>query len=301
MRIYLAGEEPCPGILSWLKYPYRLCSYLSLKDKPKQAEYYLSASREGSEWIMDSGLFTFMFGAGKGKLKTYDDYKRYAEQYVEDMLAWGWQHEIVECDVQRVLSVDECFRLREEVFEKCGLPVMYVWHIPEKEDGLRAMADRYDRIAVSIPEFREVFSQQENKVGVASNHVKAATLRALSIIRSAKKPPRVHLLGNTSASLLRMPTPAFSSDSTSWLYAASHGKGTIIDGDRLPQISIHSLKWKRWCEWCRSLHPEVYEIIDNLDDSYSATAKANAATAVSSAISYLMMMDKITGETCESI
>jgi len=296
MRVYLAGTEPMPGTLSWINYPYRLCSYLQLKGQEKQKEYFLESSQDGSEWIMDSGLFTFMFGAGKGKLRTYDDYKRYAETYVQDILDMGWQHEIVECDVQRVLSVEECHRLREEVFEQCGLPVMYVWHIPEREGGLRAMAEKYDRIAISIPEFREVFAKPENQVHGASMQVRSATLRALSIIRQAVDQPRVHLLGNTSLSLLKMHAPAFSSDSSSWIYAYSYGLGFIWGGEKLTQASVHSIKWTKWCEWCRQRFPEAYAQIDRQRGEVSDKAITNAITGMSSAISYMFMMEKINGE-----
>lgn len=293
MRIYLAGLESRPKLLDALDYPYRLCSYLSLRGSGAARDKVLESAEKGGDWIMDSGLFTFMFGAGKGQLKTFDDYKAYAEKYVEDVKAWGWDHEIVECDVQRVLGVDECHKLREDVFEQSGLSTMYVWHIPEKEDGLREMARKYKRLAISIPEFREVFSKKENQGQGDGLHVRRATLRALKIIRDEQAEARVHLLGNTENKLLKAPAPAWSSDSTSWLYAVSYGKGTICMGGRMYQVSVHSPRWQEWRDWCRESYPSVFEQADRTLNT--KIAKEEALNGIPSAISYKLMMERING------
>ncbi len=226
MRIFLAGSESVDHseVLAALKYPYRLCSYLAMRDGEKSRQAILQYANDGSEWIMDSGLFSFMFGSRKGELKTRQDYWAYAERYLREADEWHWPHVIVECDVQRVLDVGTCNDLRDQLFRKSGREVMYVWHLPEGEGGLRELASRELRIALSVPELRAVYSGGGFSGG---QKVRAALIRLLAIIRESDGPAgqQVHLLGNTERVLLTL--PADTCDSTSWIAAGQWGIGAF--------------------------------------------------------------------------
>src|SRR5580698_7478014 len=142
VKIFLAGCDrawfaPIPHLIG---YPYRLCSYFYMKDANRACREVLATVNDGSEWIMDSGLYSFMFGAQKGTLTSFSDYKRYAMDYLAGVNDWGWNHAIVECDVQRVLGMSETQRIRDEVFRPSGREVIYVWHLPEGEAGLALLA-----------------------------------------------------------------------------------------------------------------------------------------------------------------
>lgn len=244
----------------------------------------LPCSQDGSEWIMDSGLFSLMFGSEKGTLTTFDDFKSYALKYVSDMAEWGWNHAIVECDIQRVLGVKETHRLRDEVFRPSGREVIYVWHIPEGEAGLRALARNEKRIALSVPELRK-------ELGAGSPRLKASLIRLLKIIREEGS-PRVHLLGNTERALVTL--PADSGDSTSWMAAGRYGEGYIFNHDTrtAESISIYSPKWKAWRSWCESHFAHSFSLLYGIwnPQSKQSTYYGNVAC---SAIAFLLLMQSL--------
>jgi len=249
MRIFLAGADHdiYSRLLHELKYPHRLCSYYYLStDSARQTV--LDHAAAGGEWIMDSGLFTLMFGADKGKLTTFEHYRDYALRYVEAMHDWGWKHAIVECDVQKVLGVEETFRLREEILDKSGFEVIYVWHIPEGEDGLRKLAATRKRIALSVPELRAVLGNGSYRGG---SLVKKALIKLLRICRESG-PAQVHLLGCTESELLRL--PADTADSTSWEAISRWGNGYVLKDGSLQGVSGYSPKYKAWAKWVQE-HP----------------------------------------------
>lgn len=278
MEIYLATVEGIERskVLHRMGYPYRLCSYYNIgKKKPTQM---LEHSRDGSKWIMDSGLFSFMFGASKGELRTYDDFRSYAMRYVDAMLDLDWKHAIVECDAQRLLGVEDTYRLRQEVFEPSGLEVIYVWHVP---DGVASFEPEYlhrKRIALSVPELRMLLANDSKSGG---RRVKKAMLSLLD--KCYGKGPQVHLLGNTETDLLRL--PADSSDSSSWIYCVTFGKGTIYEGGRVRQVSTYSPKWRGWLEWCGKYRPDLFEGQSRHDQWLAA-----------SAISYELMINQTHGD-----
>ncbi len=293
MKIFCAGGDRTEFSIAMqaVGYPYRLCSYYYLKEEPRTRALMMEciAMAPESEWIMDSGLFTLMFGSGQGILKGFDDFKRYAVDYVAAMKEWGWRHAIVECDIQRVLGVAETHRLREEVFEPSGLEVIYVWHVPEGEAGLAAMARRYKRIAVSIPEFRQVYGSGGFSDGGA---VKKAMLHSLKVIRDSGGNPRVHLLGNTERSLID--APGDSCDSTSWMSGGRFGMGLYFEPARqgIMSCSIYSPKWAAWRRWCEREFSSAFALMAKYWPKHSQFVYyGNAACG---AIALLLMMERLT-------
>jgi hypothetical protein len=295
VKIFLAGNDGAEYaiVLHALGYPYRLCSYFYLSGPRSRARELVmdcaNSSPAGSEWIMDSGLFSFMFGAEKGVLNTYEDYRGYAETYVAAMKEWGWKHAIVECDVQRVLGVPETERLRDEIFRPSGLETIYVWHIPEGEEGLTALAKKERRVALSVPEFRQVLGR-----GTGPH---SAIMKGLRLIRAAgREDQRVHLLGNTQRDLLHAPVPADTCDSTSWLSGGQYGNGQFFDAksSEVSTASVYSPKWRAWRKWCESHFTEAFGL---LRDFVGENEKRwfYYGNAMCSAISYVLWMERLNG------
>lgn len=292
MKIFLAGTDR-PGfalVPYMIGYPYRLCSYLYLRDNDRAIHAIKETQRDGSEWIMDSGLFSFMFGAQKGALNTFEDYQGYAIDYLSWLNKHNWNQAIVECDVQRVLGVDECNRLRNEVFRKSGREVIYVWHVPEGEDGLRELAQREKRIALSVPELRQVFGTGPT----GGMKVRGALIHLLSIIRKSGGTPRVHLLGNTEKGLVEL--PADSCDSTSWNSGGRYGWGYYFDPAArwIDQASLYSPKWKAWRSWCEQEFAESFALLHQA--GYSEAAVSFQSSNMCSAIAYMMLMECVSGQ-----
>lgn len=246
MNVHLAScENPeWAFILEDLNYRFRLGSYYYMqKHNPDTIKMLVDMSNSGlSSWILDSGLFSLMFGSEKGKLTTYDQYRDYALKYRESVERWGWTQPIVECDVQRVLGVDETLRIREEVFGDYPHEVIYVWHIPEGIEGLKELAKNRSYIAISVPELRAVYKSPST----GGPRVKRAIVELLSVIKSAGS-PKVHLLGCTEASLLKL--PAYSADSTSWYSSGRFGNAYFIERSELKGASIYSPKYQAWREY----------------------------------------------------
>ena len=289
MKLFLAGGEGVrfPVVLHALGYPYRLCSYYYLRDNVQACATILDAARDGSEWTMDSGLFSLMFGSDKGTLSTFDAFRSYALKYLEDVNSWGWKHAIVECDVQKLLGVKETEKLRDEIFRPSGREVIYVWHLPEGEDGLRRLARNEKRIALSVPELRNVY-------GTGSNKLKTALIRLLAIIKDEGN-PRVHLLGNTQSSLVTL--PADSGDSTSWLAGGRYGTGYTYDVARrkVETVSVYSPRWRAWRAWCGKHYAKTFSLLNEVFQP-GTMAGVYYINACCSAIAFLTTMGALGGE-----
>ena len=158
--------------------------------------------------IMDSGLFTLMFGAEKGKRD-----KKFITAWLEAMCEFVLKHDIkstcVECDCQKVLSVDVAWEMRERM--RNLLPdrrVINVFHHEDGKKGLDRLIEFSDYIAISVPEMRIIYGTGEK--------YKEATERLAHYVKSKKPEIDIHLLGCTSLELLKRCKFCTSSDSTSW-------------------------------------------------------------------------------------
>lgn len=248
------GSDEFGNILHATEYPYRLCSYHYIKGKPAISVPRLQewVSTPGTEWIMDSGLFTYMFGSEKGTITSYEQAYAYASKYVEFMHELSWKGGVVECDVQRLLDRDACDKLRTDVFDKSGLDVIYVWHLPETIDGLREMGATRKRMSLSIPELRQVYG-----TGVALRDV---TTKLMAVATEQDRPERrIHLLGNTESGL--MLERADSGDSSSWMAGVRYARGPMFVGGKIAAVNIRSPRWRAWAEFVeRTYAPDLSSV-----------------------------------------
>ena len=104
--------------------------------------------------IQDSGLFTLMFGARKGK-KDESLINKWYDALIEFTLAHGMPVTCVEVDCQKVLGVDKAWEFRERM--RNDLPnnrIINVFHLEDGQKGLDRLIEFSEYIAISVPELR---------------------------------------------------------------------------------------------------------------------------------------------------
>ena len=160
----------------------------------------------GEHVIMDSGLFTLMFGADKGKRDEAFLYT-WMLKLVEFVKETGFTGTCVEVDCQKILSPEIAWKFRKEM--KRLLPdnrIINVFHLEDGKKGLDRLIDFSDYIAISVPELR-IHKNRTYKTDVAylTRYIK-------------KKKPQIdiHLLGCTESKMLKENSFCTSADSTTW-------------------------------------------------------------------------------------
>jgi len=220
MKIFLAG---CEGIE-----PYQaasiagikniLFSYYHLQKKSSTAKEIMSLmNKRDQEVICDSGLFTMMFGAGKGKTYTYSDLLDYTKKYIETAKGFGVKNlTIVEMDTHKILELPKLYEFRKH-FEDSGIQTLYVWHVEEKIEGLFRMAEKYNYIALSVPELRILCKGKKTRYQDVVHDL------LYKIQKNVGRLPKIHLLGNTVPETMETNT-AYSCDSSSWTFGVRHSR-----------------------------------------------------------------------------
>lgn len=163
--------------------------------------------------IMDSGLFTLMFGACKGmEIK-----KDFLMQYTDALINFVKENNItatcVEIDCQKVLGVDEAWEFRQYMRDNMKNKIINVYHVEDGQKGLDRLIEFSDYIAISVPELRIAMP----KVYKENTH------RIAHYIKSKKPEIDIHLLGCTEMGMLKRNNFCTSSDSTSWQAVNRYG------------------------------------------------------------------------------
>lgn len=160
--------------------------------------------------IMDSGLFTLMFGAHAGK-RSEKDIHRWYQLILKFVAENGYQGTCVEVDCQKVLGVEKAWEFREKM--RKDLPnnrQINVFHQEDGKKGLDRLIEFSDYIAISVPELRALGKKEY-------------TYKLANYIKNKKPEIDIHLLGCTEKKLLERLRFCSSSDSTSWLQANRYG------------------------------------------------------------------------------
>lgn len=169
--------------------------------------------------IMDSGLFTLMFGAHAGQRDTKFVEKWY-NLIVEFVQKIGYTKTVVEVDCQKILGVEKAWEFRERM--KKDLPnnrQINVFHKEDGQKGLDRMIEFSEYIAISVPELRAL--GQKNYTEKIANYIKS------------KKPSiDIHLLGCTENKLLKSLNFCSTADSTSWQQVNRFGVLKYHDGQK---------------------------------------------------------------------
>lgn len=194
-------------------------------DVAKTINAYEKLPEFGKHVIMDSGLFSLMFGACKG-IKLDESFLRGYKNAIVDFVN---EHKLysftcVECDCQKLLGSDLAWTLRQEMRDQ--LPknrIINVFHFEDGKYGLDRLIEFAEYIAISVPELRIVKPKT----------YKEDTYRLASYIKDKKPEIDIHLLGGTEFEMIRQCKFCTSADSTS--YASSTRFGNIM-GNNVKQI-----------------------------------------------------------------
>jgi hypothetical protein len=162
--------------------------------------------------IIDSGLYSIMFGCDKDKPfdeKICNDWKEKYISYINNSKFTN--ADFVELDVQKKLGVDAAWELRREMKARINKGTMISpYHL---EDGNPdKLIDFADYIAVSIPELR--FNVSRNELKQITQYISR---------KATSKNKRVHLLGCTDKKLMKEFNYCTSCDSTSFSSPERYG------------------------------------------------------------------------------
>lgn len=229
VKVYFAGcdnEKVAVSALKTVGVNYRLFScYQFIKSKDSNSCMKNSNIIEDqvgfNHVIMDSGLFTMMFGAGRGKKWNSEDVR----EWMHRICAFAEQNDIdasfVECDCQKIISPEFAWELRREMKELLpGREIINVFHLEDGPEGFKRLVDYSDYIAISVPELRRAQRGGRYK----------ETACALAQMAKKQKPEiKIHLLGCTEIELLARNSFCTSADSSSWTSSVTYG--TILGWD----------------------------------------------------------------------
>lgn len=192
-------------------------------------------SSQYKHYILDSGLFTLMFGALKGKKdEAYLD--KWYECLTDYVLHEQYKGTMVEVDCQKVLGVDKAWEYRMKMREKVPNRIINVFHIEDGQKGLDRMIEFSDYIALSVPELRAL--KKKEYLYTLANYIKN------------KKPNiDIHLLGFTEKNSLDKFSFCSSCDSTSWLAPVIYGKIETTAGANHIKNIKESIWRERASEW----------------------------------------------------
>jgi hypothetical protein len=192
--------------------------------------------------IMDSGLFTLMFGSEKGE-KSEKFLSYWTDCILRFMDESKYKGTYVEVDCQKVLGVEQAWKFREHLKKNSNNRQINVFHFEDGQKGLDRMIEYSDYIALSIPELRILKK-------------KDYTYRLACYIKNKKPDIDIHLLGCTEYSLLEKCSFCSSSDSTSWMQPMRYGGFDLMSGKKsIKQLNKDKIikkyynQIKQWTEY----------------------------------------------------
>lgn len=163
--------------------------------------------------IQDSGLFTLMFGAGKGQKQTRETLTEWQDKLMQFTMQNKLKCKCVEIDCQKVLGVEEAWYFRERMKKLLPNRQINVFHFEDGRKGLDRLIEFSEYIAISVPELRIVKPKT----------YKEDTHRLAYYIKNKKPEIDIHLLGCTEFGMLKENSFCTSCDSTSWLQGIKYG------------------------------------------------------------------------------
>lgn len=173
---------------------------------------FIASINEAEHAIIDSGLFTLLFGTGKEQVTDERAIRSYADALINfyGHAAGCERVSCVEVDCQKLCGPDLAWELRRHMRDQLpGHDILNVYHLEDGEYGLDKLIEFSDYLCLSIPELRK---------SIPSSHLKKSILGLLRHIHARRPRLRVHLLGCTEIGILKAANGlAYSADSISWL------------------------------------------------------------------------------------
>jgi hypothetical protein len=162
--------------------------------------------------IMDSGLFTLMFGSHAGKRD-----RVFMEKYQEALMDFVVSHKLkstcVEIDCQKILGPEEAWQFRQRMRDKLPNRQINVFHYEDGRKGLDRLIEFSDFMGISVQEIHKRTGKD----------YKEHTYRLVSYVKDKKPKIDIHLLGATDKQLLNQCRFCTSADSTSWMGVNRYG------------------------------------------------------------------------------
>jgi hypothetical protein len=159
----------------------------------------------GKHTIMDSGIFTLMFGSHAGQ-RDKPFLERYMDALITFVKANNLKSTVVEIDCQKILGVKESWEFRQKLRDQLPNRQINVFHIDDGQKGLDRIIEFATYIAISCLDVRD-----HNRKNYRDN-----IYRLASYIKNKKPEIDIHLLGCTQKTILNDCRFCTSADSTSW-------------------------------------------------------------------------------------
>lgn len=217
--------------------------------------------------IMDSGIFSLMFGSSSSpETRTEDFLEKYYDLLIQFVKDIEFQGTVVEMDVQNVLSPEKAWEFRKRLAK--DLPnnrQINVFHFEDGQEGLDRLIEFSDYIALSVPELKGLKKEDY-------------TVNLAKYIKRRKPEMDIHLLGCSSRNLLKKCNFCTSADSTNWLQVNKFGQLNYSDykkshKTKAGNIPLH-LKKKRYGNKLEELIKDFYDlpVKEKIYDYYSNIA-----------------------------
>ena len=129
MKVHFAGHEDV-GMSKPLKKAgvnYVLGSFYQIRRyKDQHAIDFVKCLNTYKHTIIDSGLFTLMFGAKSHTVLTEQMIIEWQDQYANFVNKTGYKHSIVECDVQKKISPEFAWEMRKKFKTQVNVPIIKI-------------------------------------------------------------------------------------------------------------------------------------------------------------------------------
>lgn len=156
--------------------------------------------------IMDSGLFTLMFGGQKGVKQTRETLTQWQDKTFEFVRQNRIKGTLVDLDCQKLLGVEDAWFFRQRMKDALPNRQINVFHYEDGQKGLDRLIEFSDYIALSVPEIRIIHPKT----------FREDTHRLACYVKNKKPEIDIHLLGCTDKTMLRENRFCTTADSSSW-------------------------------------------------------------------------------------
>ena len=225
-------------------------------------------SSKYKHYILDSGLFTLMFGSLKGK-KDEKYLDKWYECLTDYVLHENYYGTMVEVDCQKVLGVTKAWEYRQKMRNKVKNRIINVFHFEDGQKGLDRLIEFSDYIALSVPELR--FIKKKEYLYELANYVKN------------KKPKiDIHLLGFTEKTNLEKFSFCSSCDSSSWISGVRYGDVETTAGKSHINNIKKSLLLEKANQWIniKNIHFPNHKTPNNMEHNAILTFAAEQSLKI---------------------
>ena len=181
------------------------------------ADWQTKNLRRFKRFLLDSGAFTALYGAGMSA----EDLPKYVDGYISYILD-NDVRDFFEMDVDSIVGYRRVLEFRAEIERQTGRRCIPVWHLERGKDEFLRMCDEYDYVAIG-------------GIATAEGRRRLKPYLRWFTREAHRRGARIHGLGYTDLSTLG--TVGFDSvDSTAWLYGNRGGYVYTFDGRRIGKI-----------------------------------------------------------------